>query len=121
MFTGCSSLTSLDFSYFETSELNDASSAFSGCTALSSIKMDDFNTTKATSLNSMFYSCSSLTSLYLPNFDTRNINGDGISKVFEGCRNLKLSLNRNKCANLILFLPLYVELLNITEIFELFN
>ena len=101
MFTGCNSWTSLDFSYFDTSELIDASFAFSGCSSLSTIKMDDFNTTKATSLNSMFYSCSSLTSLYLPNFDTRNINGNGISQVFEGCINLKLSLNRNKCNALI--------------------
>ena len=63
----------------------------------------------------MFYSCSSLTSLYLPNFDTRNINDYGITKAFDGCNNLKLSLNWEKCANLILTLPTYVELLNITE------
>ena len=77
--------------------------------------MDNFDTSKATSLISMFNSCSSLTSLYLPKFNTINIQNTQMNSIFEGCTKLKLSVNPEKCPNLISALPTYVELFNITN------
>ena len=103
----------MDLTSFDTSEILDASEAFSGCNNLVSVKMDNFDTTKTTSLNSMFRYCSSLTSLYLPKFNTLNIDNDGLTSIFEGCEKLKISVYRDKCANLIPLLPSYVDIINL--------
>ena len=81
---------------------------------MTSIKFDNLYTNKANTIVAMFYACSSLTSLYLPNLDTRNIRNYELSNIFEGCEVLELSLNPNKCLNLIEGLPSYVKLHNLT-------
>ena len=61
MFSGCSSLTSLDLSGFDTGKVTDMSSMFSGCSSLVTITVGDgWNTSKVTASSSMFEGCNSI-------------------------------------------------------------
>jgi len=45
---------------------------FSGCSSLTSLNLSNFNTNNVTNMSYMFFNCSSLTSLDLSNFNTNN-------------------------------------------------
>ena len=83
MFDGCSSLTSLDLSNFNTANVTDMSSMFSRCSGLTSLDLSNFNTANVTNMNMMFSDCSGLTSLDLSNFNTANVTYMG--GMFSGC------------------------------------
>jgi surface protein len=101
MFSGCSSLTDLDLTGFDTSsciymgiDSRNDSGMFTGCSALESLDLSKFDTSNVDSMCEMFSGCSSLTSLDLSNFNTSscysmgdyNINGVG---MFSNCSSLK--------------------------------
>ena len=73
MFGGCSSLTSLDVSGFDTSKVTVMAEMFLNCTSLASLDLSNFNTSKVTSMRWMFSHCSSLLSLDVSNFDTSKV------------------------------------------------
>ncbi len=73
MFAGCSSLTSLDLSSFNTSKVTDMRGLFAGCKNLRSLNISSFNTSNVQHMDAMFKGCSSLTSLDLSNFNTSNV------------------------------------------------
>ena len=50
MFGGCSSLSSLDLSNFNTSNVTNMSGMFSGCQSLSGLYLYQFNTSKVTDI-----------------------------------------------------------------------
>ena len=58
------SLTSLDVSSFDTSNVIDMSSMFDGCYALTSLDLSSFDTSNVTSIDFMFYNCVSITTAY---------------------------------------------------------
>ena len=60
MFSGCSSLKSIDLSSFNTTNVNDMRSMFSGCSSLQSIDLSSFNITNVIYMYFMFRNCSSL-------------------------------------------------------------
>ena len=89
MFSGCSSLTSLDLGdKFDTSHVTGMGAMFSGCSSLTSLDLGDkFDTSSVTNMYSMFNGCGSLTSLDLGNkFDTGNVKDMGY--MFFGCHSL---------------------------------
>ena len=86
MFRNCTSLTSLDLSHFDTSNVTNMFTMFEGCTSLTSLDLSGWNTSKVTNMESMFYNCSSLTSLDLSHFDTNNVTNMG--SMFCCCRSL---------------------------------
>ena len=86
MFSGCSSLTSLDLSSFNTSNVTDMNSMFEGCSSLTNLDLSSFNTSKVTNMHYMFYRCLSLTNLDLSSFNTSNIND--MSRMFYACESL---------------------------------
>ena len=90
MFNGASSLTSLDLSNFNTSQVTSMSSMFNGASSLTSLDLSNFNTSQVTSMSSMFSGASSLTSLDLSNFDTSRVTS--MSSMFSGASSLT-SLN----------------------------
>ena len=59
---------------------------FLGCTSLTSINLSNFNTNNVIDMNSMFYRCSSLTNINLSNFNTNNVVDMG--GMFNGCEKL---------------------------------
>ena len=73
MFYNCSSLTSLDVSSFNTSNVMFMHYMFNNCSALTSLDLSNFNTTNVKFMNYMFNNCSSLTSLDLSSVNTANV------------------------------------------------
>jgi len=87
MFSGCSSLISLDLSNFNTNNVIDMNSIFSGCSSLISLDLSNFNTNNVNNMCAMFSGCSSLISLDLSNFNTNNV--EDMNSMFSGCSSLK--------------------------------
>ena len=86
MFQDCTSLTSLDLSGFDTSTVASIGGMLCRCSSLTSLDLSGFDTSKVTSMGSMFYGCSSLTSLDLSGFDTSKVTSMG--SMFYGCSSL---------------------------------
>ena len=81
-----SSLESLNISGFDTSNVTNMDSMFRGCNKLTSLDVSNFDTSKVTDMNSMFGSCWGLTSLNVRNIDTSNVTN--MSNMFYGCGKL---------------------------------
>ena len=90
MFDGCSALTSLDVSNFNTAKVFDMNFMFNGCMSLTSLDVSNFNTDKVAEMYGMFSKCSSLTSLDVTSFNTENV--AEMSYMFNDCSSLT-SLN----------------------------
>ena len=60
MFRGCSDLTSLDLSNFDTSQVTNMSYMFRGCSGLTSLNISNFDTSQVTIMDGMFNGCTSL-------------------------------------------------------------
>ena len=61
MFYGCSSLTNINLSSFNTNNVTNMRCMFSGCSSLTNIDLSNFNTNNVTDIGFMFSDCSSLT------------------------------------------------------------
>ena len=73
MFNCCSSLTALDVTSFNTSNVTDMNYMFGSCSSLTTLDLSNFDTSNVIKMNSMFHGCTSLTELDLSNFDTSNV------------------------------------------------
>ena len=87
MFFQCKSLIKMDFSNFNTQNIDDMECMFYQCSSLKELNISNFNTKKVTNMGHMFYGCSSLSTLNLSNFDTSNVTS--MSCMFELCESLK--------------------------------
>ena len=87
MFEGCISLTSIDLSSFNTTNVSNMYRMFFHCTSLKSLDLSNFNTSNVTNMQQMFSSCTSLTSLDLSNFNTSKVTK--ASELFSLCSSLK--------------------------------
>ena len=56
---------------------------FEGCSSLTELNLSNFNTNNVTNMQSIFKECSSLTELNLSNFNTNNVTN--MENMFEGC------------------------------------
>ena len=86
MFQGCTNLKNLDVSNMDTSKVQNMGVMFSGCSSLTSLNLSHFNTQSVTNIGTMFKDCSSLISLDLSNFDTSN--NRNLDNLFNGCTSL---------------------------------
>lgn len=86
MFSGCSSLTSLDVSSFDTSNVTNMLDMFAMCNNVANLNVSNFNTSNVENLQGMFYYCNSLTSIDVSGFNTSN--ATNMHGVFHNCRNL---------------------------------
>ncbi len=74
MFNSFKNLTSIEnINNLDTNNVKNMSGMFSGCSSLTSLNLSNFNTSKVTGMFHMFAGCSSLTSLDLSNFNTENV------------------------------------------------
>ena len=87
MFQGCSSLTSLDVTYFNTGNVTSMYHMFTLCSNLAELDVTHFNTEKVTDMFGMFSSCKGLISLDVTNFNTANVKE--MSYMFWNCYKLK--------------------------------
>ena len=86
MFLGCSQLTSLDVSGWDTSKVTSMQQMFNGCSSLTSLDVSGFNTSKVTNMYGMFNGCSRLTYLDVSGFDTSLVTI--MNNMFDGCSRL---------------------------------
>ena len=86
MFSGCSGLTSLDLTGFDTSAVTSMASMFYSCSGLTSLDLTGFDTSAVTFMGEMFSGCSGLTSLDLTGFDTSAVTSMG--NIFYSCSGL---------------------------------
>ena len=87
MFYGCSSLTTLDLSGFDTSNVTNMSYMFNGCSSLTTLDLSGFDTRNVTNMTYMLYDCSNLTTIYASdNFVTNQV--EDSTRMFSGCSKL---------------------------------
>ena len=87
-FQKCSKIISLDFSNFNSSNINDMFCMLDHCSKLKEIKgINKLNTNNVTTLEGMFQSCYELEYLDLSNFNTSNV--IKINHMFNHCYKLK--------------------------------
>ena len=86
MFYNCHSLTSLDLFNFDTHSVTNMVSMFNNCIDLKYLKIFKFDTSSVEKMDLMFYNCKSILSLNLTNFDTKKV--DSMSRMFENCNSL---------------------------------
>ena len=86
MFNECHSLTSLDLTNFNTEKVTDMYRMFFGCINLEKVK-HNFKIPLVTDLTSMFDLCMSLSSIDLSNFEAKNALFMGL--MFCNCKSLK--------------------------------
>ena len=90
MFSGCSSLATLDVSKFDTSKVTYMGSMFYGCSSLTTLDVSKFDTSNVTSMSSMFQNCSKLTTLDVSKFDTSKITSIySANDIFKNCNHLQ--------------------------------
>ena len=86
MFCNCSSVTTLDVSGFNTAKASSMERMFAGCTKLTSLDVSGFNTAEVTNMTSMFGDCVKLASLDVSGFNTAKV--IYMSYMFSACRSL---------------------------------
>ena len=86
MFSGCQSLTSLDVSHFDTSNVKNMGSMFDDCSSLTLLDVSNWNTSNVTNMRWTFSGCESLTALDVSHFDTRNVTD--MNSMFSSCSSL---------------------------------
>ena len=87
MFFGCSSLTSIDVSHFDTRKATSMHSMFRN-SGITSLDLSNFETWDVVLMSSMFQDCSSLQTIYVSGgWGTASLTDNG-SYMFEGCTNL---------------------------------
>lgn len=87
MFSSCKSLSELDLSSFDTSNVTDMSGLVSYCSALKSINLSGFNTEKVETMESLFEGCKNLETIDISSFNTKNV--ADMYSMFSGCEKLK--------------------------------
>ena len=85
-FSGCTSLTSLDVSGWDTSNVTNMSHMFYLCTSLTSLDVSGWDTSNVTNMYNMFNYCEKLTSLDVSGWDTSNVTN--MSHMFYLCTSL---------------------------------
>jgi surface protein len=86
MFSYCRSLTTLDLSNFDTSNVTNMGFMFESCVSLTSLDVSNFDTSSVTNMGFMFFACESLITLNVSNFDTSNVTAT--AGMFAGCSSL---------------------------------
>lgn len=115
MFQNCTSLTSLNLSNFDTSNVTGMGSMFKNCYSLTSLDVSNFDTTNVTDMGGMFDTCELLTSLNVTNFDTSNV--AYMNNMFFYCKGLKsLDVSSFDTSNVITFSYMFYKCNSLTSL-----
>ena len=87
MFRGCISLKKIEMSNIKGYKVTDAGNLFSWCTKLETLDLANFQAPNNNYLHYMFANCTSLISLNYPYINTNSI--QNINGIFYNCNNLK--------------------------------
>ena len=106
MFYGCSKLTQLDVSNWDTSQVTSMEYMFNNCPSLTQLDVSNFNTSQVKDMDGMFYKCSSLTQLDLSNWDISKVSVNSMYQMFSGCSSLNsIEMNNTNITQLGSLLP----------------
>jgi surface protein len=86
MFKGCSSLTTLDVSNWNTENVEGMHEMFFRCHSLTNLDVSNWKVDKVTNMATMFGECYALQALDVANWNTANV--DNMSSMFSGCKTL---------------------------------
>ena len=86
LFSGCVSLTHVDLSSFDTSNVVYFGYMFNSCEKLKTFDLSSFDTRSGVYFNRMFYGCHSLTYLYINSFNV--IRAWYLYRMFGNCYSL---------------------------------
>ena len=87
MFNGLNTITTIDFgNNVDTSNVTNMYGMFSGCSSLTSLNLSGFNTSNVTTMGDMFYQCNALTMLNVSSFNTSKVTN--MSYMFAECHNM---------------------------------
>ena len=86
-FKGCSSLTSIDLSHFNTKNVKVMQSMFDGCSDLTTLDVSNFDMSKMINTETMFRNCTDLTTIYSSD-DWNSSTLDNSYYMFYNCPNL---------------------------------
>ena len=123
MFCGCSNFIYLNFSHFNTKNVNNKNNMFFSYANLTNLDLSNFNTQKVKDIKFMFCDYYKLSYLDLFNFNSQNVKD--MTQMFYNCSNLKLpniicydknifEETKNKMKNRIIFLQfLLINILSI--------
>ncbi|MCL2015784.1 MAG: BspA family leucine-rich repeat surface protein [Defluviitaleaceae bacterium] len=115
MFSGASSLTSLDLSSFDTSNVAMMWGMFAGANSLTLLDLPNFDTSNVTNMGIMFIGASSLTSLDLSNFDTSSVLS--MENMFSGASSLtSLDLSSFDTSNVTLMFDMFSGATSLTSL-----
>ena len=87
LFSGCSSLNSINFGNINTSSVIDMSNMFYLCRSLELENLYNFNTSKVINMANMFNGCNSIKTLNLSNFNTSSV--INMNSLFRNCRQVE--------------------------------
>ena len=108
MFNGCSDITEIDLSNFNSSFVTLMCYMFYGCSSLTSMNFNNFNTSQVTHMHDVFSGCTSLTSLNLSNFDISKVTW--IYNLFNGCEKLEyINIQNFKDIKVVTFNDMFVK------------
>ena len=108
MFYDCKNIKEIDFSHFNTEEVEHMDSMFAGC-SLKSIDLSSFRTKKLISMENIFSHCFDLNFVDLSSF-----NGDSLiyyDKIFNESRAASIKINKKFYEKIKLWIPKRFELL----------
>ena len=115
MFYGCSKLTKINLSSFNTKNVVNMNSLFYNCSNLIKINLTSFDTINVTNMCSMFYQCSNLIELDLSSFNTKNVTN--MSYMFCNCNNLtKINLSSFNTINVKDISSIFCNCSNLKEL-----
>ena len=81
-------ILSVDFTNFDSSNIEKVNSMFYGCTSLEEINLDNFQTSgKIEDMSYMFYGCTNLKLIDLSKLITSSV--ENMNLIFSGCNSLK--------------------------------
>lgn len=87
MFSGCSSLTSVDLSLLNTANCTTMRNTFNDCSSLQSIDLSSLGSNALVDMYGTFYNCEKLKSIDLTNFNSSNV--ENMYGLFYGCKSLE--------------------------------
>ena len=90
MFSGCKTITGLDFSEFNSSNVVDMNQMFYQCNELEYLNISNLDTSSVTNMNMMFFGLLKITSIDVSSFDTSKV--VNMDALFDYCTNIE-SLN----------------------------
>ena len=99
MFGNCRSLTTLDLSKWNTSNVHDMSYMFYYCLRLKTLDVSNLDTSKVTNMSYMFYDCASLTSLDISNWDTSMANMTSMFQYWTSLRTITGVIDMKSCTS----------------------